>query len=174
MSSAVKTCARVSLLAAPALLLAGCGGGGSSDDAKAADAIAKSMVSTSSSQFRVTAKQADCVGKKMVALVGVDKLEHYGVLGKDLTANHNVDNVKMSRPDATNAATAISDCTDAAALMRKAVLGSQSLPASATACINTVLTDKVVHDLFVDVFAGDRAAAQTVVAGPVAQCVRKH
>lgn len=170
MSRITKPLALAATVVALCLPLSACGG--SSDNDKAAKAISKSMVSASNSTFKVSQKQADCVGKEMVSKVGVDKLKKYGVLTKNLTADNSVTNVKMSKSDATGAADSITDCTDAASLMRKAMLGSQNLGATEVACINKVFTKNVVHELFVDVFSGDTAGAQTVISGPVTQCVK--
>lgn len=165
-----KRFAIAAAVVALALPLSACGGG-NSDDSKAAAAISKSMMSASNSTFKVSKKQADCVGKEMVSKVGTKNLEKYGVLTKNLSADNNVTNVKMSKGDATGAADAITDCTDATTLMRKAMLGSQNLGASEVACINKVFTDNVVHELFVDVFSGDSKGAQSVISGPVSKCV---
>ena len=155
--------------ASMALTLSACGG--PSDEDKAATALSKSLMKGSDT-LKVTQKEADCVGKKMVDNVGLKDLQKYGLITKDLKADNPVDNVKMSKEDATGAADAITDCTDTVALMKKSMGSTDALDAKTKKCLDDALTEDTVHDLFVALFSGDTAAAQQKIAEPMTKCLK--
>ena len=88
--------------AAVLLMLTACGGGG--DEQKAKDAIAKELMSSSSSDFSFEQKDADCVAEGMVDKIGVDQLVEYGILTDSMAADKVPSDVKMSDDDADAAA----------------------------------------------------------------------
>lgn len=156
------------ILAALALLvpLAGCGNG---DDDKAAKALSASLME--GSQFKVQKKEADCIGKEMVSKIGVDQLQDYKLLTKDLKVAK-LDNIKMSKKDSDSAADSITGCTDAEVMVEKLLTGSVS-DTAAQKCITDLVDEKIVHTLLAASFSGDSSEATTLLQGPMMECAKK-
>ena len=156
------------ILACSALLfpLSACGNG---DDEKASEALSDSLMK--GNQFKVEKKEADCIGDKMVSKIGVDKLQDYKLLTKDLKVAK-LDQVKMSKKDSNSAADSITDCTDAETMVEKLLTGSVS-DAKAKKCISDVVDDKIVHTLLAASFSGDSSEATKLLQGPMMECAKK-
>ncbi len=146
--------------------LAGCG---NNDDEKAAKALSDSLMK--GNQFKVKKKEADCIGDKMVSKIGVDKLQEYKLLTKDLEIAK-LDNIKMSKKDSSSAADSITGCTDAEQMVEKLLTGSVT-DATAKKCIADVVDDKIVHTLLAASFSGDSSEATKLLQGPMMECAKK-
>lgn len=155
------------ILACVAMLfpLAGCG----NDDQAAADALSDSLMK--GNQFKVEKKEADCIGKKMVDKIGVDQLQEYKLLTKDLKVAK-LDNIKMSKKDSNSAADSITGCTDAEKMVEQLLTGSVT-DAAAKTCITDVVDDKIVHTLLAASFSGDSSEATKLLQDPMMECAKK-
>ena len=161
------------IIAVVALLLASsaCGVAGGGDDKKAEEAIAKELMSSNDSSFKLEQKQADCIGKGMVDKVGVDQMKEYGMLTDDLKADTSPDSVKMSKDDAEATADVFIDCADIDQLLRDQMQLGDMDPKIAD-CVDKALTDDLLHDFLVAIFQGDEAdAASANLLEPLTKCM---
>lgn len=155
-------------LAVIAVVVSGCGG--NSDEATAKKSLAKKFQAESTVGFTLTSKQATCTANSLVDNVGVKDLQKSGILTKKFTAaDSNLSQVKMSKSDANAAASAIVECTDAVKMLTKS-MSSQGVDATTAACIEKVLTKKVVTELFAALFRGDQAAMTQMLTAPLSKC----
>lgn len=161
------------ITAVVALLLASsaCGVVGGGDDKKAEEAIAKELMSSSDSTFKLEQKQADCIGKGMVDKVGVDQMKEYGMLTDDLKADSTPDSVEMSMDDAEATADVFIDCADIDKLLRDQLqLGD--LDPKVADCVDEALTDDVLRDFLAATFAGKEAdTASAALLEPLTKCM---
>ena len=162
-----RTAAALACIALLAPMTA-CGNG---DDDKAAKALSASL--SKGKQFEVSKKEADCIGEKMVDKIGVEQLQKYKLLTKDLKVDDNLDSIKMNKDDANSAAESISDCADAEKLMEKVLTGGAGGNEAAKKCITDFLTEDVVQKLLAASFAGDQKAATDLVQKPMMECAQK-
>ncbi|MFN8191957.1 MAG: hypothetical protein U0R78_16320 [Nocardioidaceae bacterium] len=154
--------------AAVLLTLSACGGGG--DEGKAKEAIAKELMSSSSSDFSFEQKDADCVAEGMVDKIGVDQLVEYGILTDKMSADKVPSDVKMSDDDANAAADVFVECMDVSKVIKDAV-GAGMTPEMSD-CLDKALTDDVLHDFMVAAFKGDTGSdAMAGLTEPLTQCM---
>lgn len=154
--------------AAVLLMLTACGGGG--DEQKAKDAIAKELMSSSSSDFSFEQKDADCVAEGMVDKIGVDQLVEYGILTDSMAADKVPSDVKMSDDDADAAADVFVGCMDVSKVIKEA-LGAGMTPEMSD-CLDKALTDDLLHDFMAAAFKGDTGSdAMAGLTEPLTQCM---
>lgn len=165
-----------------ALLLSACGASSGTSAADKHDAKASRSIATQlkagqggssdlTSQFSFTKKSADCVGTKLVDKIGTRKLQSYGIIDKSYRAKKSVSGFKLKSADAQKATDAFFGCIDVAGKVKALVAKSAaSLPASAKACINKVLTAANLKLVFVKFFEGDATGAQSELQGPLSKC----
>ena len=166
-----------------ALTVSACGGNGgdasdsgaNKDDARAAKALSstimKSQEGASSAQFlRMKKADADCIGEGLVDEIGTDQLRKYKLLTKDLKANQDVTNVKMSVRDAKAATDVLFGCTDVPAMMQKAMDRSGQVPAAMKACIKKTLDQDTLRTIFVSVFSGRQQQASNGLMRSISKC----
>lgn len=150
-----------------ALPLSACGS--SADDEKAATSIAEQFQDDGESGLTVTDEEAQCLGDGFVSEVGTEKLQEYELLNDDLETTEQGD-IEMSDGDADKAATVFQDCADVKGLMLEG-LSSDDMPAEATECVESELTDERVHEFLVALFQNDEEGGQEALAGPITECM---
>lgn len=142
---------------------------GSSNDDKAAEAVSQSLMDEKTSTFAITQEEADCVGEGFVDEVGADRLTEYGILTEDLEAAPDAD-VTMSPEDADAAAGVMVDCTDAARLVKDAMLSGGDTDPAVERCLDDILTADNIEGFIAAIFAGDEPATQDLLT-PMQECM---
>ena len=150
------------------LTLAACG---NDDEAQAAEAISSSMMESSDEEFPVEQDQADCVGEGMVDRVGVDKLQEYGLLTEDLEMDGTVTDVQMEEGDADNAADVLVGCIDAQSILTDQFANDDTIGEEEQECINEVLDDEALTNLFSMMFQGREDEAMNDLIEPLMSCM---
>lgn len=150
------------------LSLAACG---NDDEAQAAENISASMVEESDEDFPVDQEQADCVGEGMVDRIGVEQLQEYGLLNDDLEVDGEVTDVTMEEADADSAADVLVSCVDAQAMLTDQFAADDSIGEEEQACINEVLDNEALTDLFSLMFQGREDEAANSLMGPLMECM---
>ena len=151
------------------LMLTACGSG---DDDKAATAISDSIMqeqkaSGSSDVFQMKQEEADCIGDGFVDKIGTDKLQEYGFLTEDLDTADKLTNVKMSTEDAQAAADTLFDCADVQKMMTESM---GDLDPKTKACLEDVMTEDALRDLFTKMFSGKQDEAGQDLIAPMMKC----
>lgn len=150
------------------LSLAACG---NDDEAQAAEAISASMMDSSDEEFPVEQEQADCVGEGMVDRIGVDKLQEYGLLTDDLELDGEVTDVTMEEADADSAADVLVNCVDAQAMLTEQFAADDTMGEEEQACINEVLDNEALTELFSMMFQGREDESANSLMGPLMECM---
>ena len=152
------------------LVLTACGGGG--DDEKASQAISDSIMKEqktagSTDVFQMKQEEADCIGDGFVNEIGTDKLKEYGFLTKDLKTADKLTDVKMSTEDARSAANTLFDCADVQKMMTDSM---GDLDPKTKACLQKVMTEDALRDLFTKMFSGKQDEAGQDLIAPMMKC----
>jgi hypothetical protein len=152
------------------LVLTACGGNG--DDEKAAQAISDSIMkeqkaSGSSDVFQMKQEEADCIGDGFVEEIGTDKLKEYGFLTEDLKTADRLTDVKMSTEDASAAADTLFGCADVQKMMTESM---GDLDPKTKACLEDVMTEDALRDLFTKMFSGKQEEAGQDLIAPMMKC----
>lgn len=150
------------------LPLTACGNG---DEEKAKKAISAMMRDEGTAGQKLSKKESDCVGDKLVDGIGVEKLQEYELLTEDLKANKDTnDDIKMSKKDAGSAASALVDCVD----LVKAVTESAGTEFNAEqkACLEKSITKKLLREMFTNLFQGEGEAATKAILTPMMKCAQ--
>lgn len=150
------------------LSLAACG---NDDEAQAAEAISASMMEESDEDFPVDQEQADCVGEGMVDRIGVEQLQEYGLLTDDLEVAGQVTDVTMEEEDADNAADVLVGCVDAQAMLTEQFAADDTMGEQEQECINEVLDNDALTELFSLMFQGREDEAADNLMGPLMECM---
>ena len=165
-----------------ALSLTACGGGsgGGSGTSAADQARASRSVSdivlrkegNGPAQFvSLGRKDADCIGKGLVAKVGTERLKKYGLLRKDLgPSRKTLTTVAMSPADARAATNVLFGCTDVPAKARTAIGKSGLLPKRVGPCVDKTLTERTLRIVFTRLFEGRQQQATKVLTAPLTRC----
>jgi hypothetical protein len=141
------------------LALGGCSSGQSDDEQKAADALAKQILSVGSTGTQaVTEKQAHCVGDGTVHDVGLDRLQHYGIISKDLTVNKSVANVKMTETDADHLAKVFATCLDSERLVEQQFISGSTVTPKQKQCVRDAIDQPATLQILSRSFQGQNAA----------------
>ena len=156
--------------AALLLTLTACGGNG--DDDKAAKAISDSIMKDQQSAgasdvFTMKQKEADCIGQGFVDEIGTEDLQKYGFLTKDLKTAEGLQTVKMSTEDAKAASDTLFDCADVQQMMMQSM---GDLDAKTKDCIEGVMTEDALRDLFTKMFSGKQEEAGQDLIAPMMKC----
>jgi hypothetical protein len=155
------------------LMLSACGGvGGNGDDDQASKAISDSIMkeqkaSGSSDVFQMKQEEADCIGDGFVDKIGTDKLQEYGFLTEDLKTADKLSEVKMSTEDAQSAADTLFDCADVRQMMTESM---GDLDPKTKACLEDVMTEDALRDLFTKMFSGKQDEAGQDLIAPMMKC----
>lgn len=140
----------------------------------AATALAQELVkqsATSTSPLKFNSTQAECAASHVVSSVGEAKLQSYGLIDSTYRATDNtLDNVTMSKADATSVVTAFIDCLGESAFTQDlADAVSSSIPgatgASQRACLQNKLTAAALKPMLVSTLSGNQQAATNFYAG---------
>jgi len=126
---------------------------------------------TASDVVQVGRKDADCIGDGLVDKIGVDKLQKYKILDKDLKAENDITQTTMSSTDAKAATDVFFSCTDMKALVNKAISGSGKLSSSIQSCIDKSLTDASLRAFLTATLEGKATEAQKALTQPLTKCV---
>jgi hypothetical protein len=167
-----KTLAAV-LTAVLALSLSSCG---NDDDAKASKSISASILKSQKQSsgtgqfFNLKKEEADCIGSGLVDKIGTDQLTQYKLLTKDLKANKDVTNAKMSTGDAKAATKVLFGCTDVSGKVQKAVDKTGQIPAAMKSCVHKALNDTTLRPMFEKVFAGKAQEATQGLLQAMSKC----
>ncbi|HZJ04210.1 MAG TPA: hypothetical protein VFD59_01915 [Nocardioidaceae bacterium] len=155
------------------LVLSGCGGG--SEDADASTAISESMMDQGGNDLlNVKQEEADCIGDGMVEDIGVGELKEYGFLKEDGTVAEDPSELEMSSDDAESMTNTMFDCSDVMAMMDEAMASSMGGQDPAVKeCVEDVLTEDLVKEMFTAMFSGDEEGAQEGLMGPMTECISK-
>jgi predicted ATP-grasp superfamily ATP-dependent carboligase len=157
-----------SVLAALTLTLAGCGNSDDDEAAKAiSDSIMKEQGKAGGDVFVMKREEADCIGEGFVDNIGTEQLQDYGFLTEDLETADKMSEVKMSTEDAEAASGTLFDCADVQAMMSKAM---GDVPAEAKECLDKVMTEDALRDMFTLMFSGKQEAASQKMVKPMMEC----
>ena len=144
-----------------AVLLVALGGCGSSqeDERKAADNLAKQIMSVGSTATdQVTEKQAHCLGDGTVHDVGLDRLQHYGIITKDFEVNKSVANVKMTRTDADHLARVFVSCLDSEHMVERQFTSGAKVTPEQKQCVREAIDTPSTLQILSRSFQGQQAA----------------
>jgi hypothetical protein len=145
------------------------------DDEVVAENLAQGLLDEGAQEsLAFSPEEADCIGQEMVAGVGVDQLQEYGIVKEDLSFNKDPDDVKMTTGDAEATADAILGCADLRGMFQEQMAQQlQGQPPAVAKCIDEALTDEVLRDLFVATFTGKAEQAQQELLQPFIACAQE-
>lgn len=145
---------------------------GNDDEARAAEAIAASMMDAEDGDaLTVDQAEADCVGEGLVDRIGVDKLKDYGLINDDMTLNESVTDMTMDEADATSAADVIVGCVDAQALFAEQFAADDTITPEQQECISEALDDETIKGMFSLIFQGKAEQATQELMAPMMSCM---
>lgn len=143
---------------------------GNGDEDKAKKSLSTLMRGEKGS-VSMSEKEAECTAGKLVDGVGVERLQKYDILTKDLKANKDPsDNVKMTKKDADAAATAIVECIDLVKAVTSSA-GSKFTPKQKE-CLAKELTKDSMHTMWSAYFQGKNDEASKALITPVLKCAK--
>lgn len=161
-------------------LTSACSGGGGGSTAQqgreqtAADNLAKQILRVGSTGgSKVTAKQAQCIADGTVADVGLDRLQKYGIITKDLTVDSGVQGVKMTPADADELAKVFVSCIDSERLVEQQFLSGSKVSAAQKKCLRDVIDESATRQILSRSFQGQRPVdVYAGVRGELRGCAR--
>ena len=141
------------MLCAALLTLTACGesgGGGGDEDEKAKKNIKDTILKDGDSVTggaKPSEEQAGCMADGMVDEVGVEKLQEYKILDKDLKIIEEADTADMEKGDAEALASVIVDCVDMPKLIENQVSQSTQtkLTAKQKSCIGDAIDEETIE-----------------------------
>jgi hypothetical protein len=132
----------VAVLCAALMTLSACG---NSDDDKAKENIKSAVLDDQTDLTggtKPTEEQASCIADGMVDDVGVDTLQDYELLDKDLKINQDANPTDMKAEDADALAGVFVDCIDVEAMFTdQLATGDQKLPQDQQDCIKDAVDE---------------------------------
>jgi hypothetical protein len=136
------------VLCAAVLTLTACGNG---DDDKAKENIKSAVLEDEGTGLtggtKPTEEQATCISDGMVDDVGVEKLQEYKLLDKDLKINDEANPTDMEEGDADALAGVFVDCIDVEEMFAAQFgSGEKELPAEAQDCIKDAIDEDAMKD----------------------------
>ncbi|HWU33135.1 MAG TPA: hypothetical protein VN108_09685 [Marmoricola sp.] len=140
----------------------------------AASALSDELVrqsSAASGPLKFNATQSSCAATRVVSAVGADKLRTYGLLSNAYRpTSKTLDDVTMSKADATSVVDAFIDCLGASTFTRyladavtSSVQGANT--ASQRTCLQDKLTVTALKPMLINTLSGDKQAATQFYAG---------
>lgn len=155
-------------VAALMLTLTACGNDEDAEAAKAiSDSIMKEQEGGGSDVFLMKREEADCIGDGFVSDIGTEQLQDYGFLTEDLKTADAMTEVKMSTEDAQAASDILFECADVQAMMTQAM---GDVPAETKACLEEVMTEDALRELFTLMFSGKQDEASQKLIAPMMEC----
>lgn len=103
--------------------------------------------------------------------IGVDKLQEYGLLTDDLELDGEVTDVTMEEADADSAADVLVNCVDAQAMLTEQFAADDTMGEEEQACINEVLDNEALTELFSMMFQGREDESANSLMGPLMECM---
>ncbi len=166
----IKYAVSAAVLVAASGLLTGCGGG--NDDETAAKNIKASILKEDVAGASLSDKQAGCLSDNIVDKIGVDQLQSYGLLDKDLKVDDKLTDVKMKKDDADAMAASFTTCVDAEGMIEKQFSQAASgMSKKQQQCIKDVLTEGKVEEILSLTFQGKSADIQTSLRDDLVKCI---
>jgi hypothetical protein len=168
--------------------LAGCGGDDDPEDAPAssldqdeqtaADNLAAQIIrsgtmSQDTSSQTITDAQATCVAEGAVADVGLESLQKYRIVTKDLLVNKSIQGVEMNADDADALAGVFVTCIDAEALFEQRFLDAMPSGGSAEerrTCVQSAVDEDAVREILAASFEGRGTGAYATMQEDVSSC----
>lgn len=162
--------------AACALLLLALTGCGASEDDTAKKNIKESVLKESSSVAggaKLTEKQAECFADGMVDDVGVEDMQKYKLLDKDLKIIKDATPTDMPQGDADATADVIVSCVDMRALITAQINDSAKtdLTAEQSDCVDAAIDEDVIRDALSASFQGKQSEGMNDMQGELFKCV---
>jgi hypothetical protein len=164
------------VLAALAVFATACGGSGDDEEsAAAAKSISDSLVSAEGQGeagqfFDLSREDADCIGDGMVEEIGLDQLREYGLVTDDNETKGSVTDVTMSAADAKATTNVLFECTEVESMVKKAMAESGQIPEQFQDCVDEVLDEKALRNMFTKIFNGKQDEAQQALVQPMLAC----
>jgi hypothetical protein len=130
------------VLCAAVLTLSACGNGDDDEAKKNIKAAVLDDETSLTGGAKPTEDQANCIADGMVDDVGVEKLQKYDLLDKDLKINDDADPTDMKEEDADALAGVFVDCIDVDEMFAdQFASGDQKLPDEAQECIKDAIDE---------------------------------
>ena len=165
----IKRAVSAAVLVATSGLLVGCG---SNDDETAAKNIKASILKEDVAGAELTEKQAGCLSDNIVEDIGVDQLQKYGLLDKDLKVDEGLTDVKLKKDDADSMADAFTTCVDAEELIEKQFSQAASgMSEKQQQCIKDALTEDKVKEVLSLTFQGKSDEISGGLRDDLVKCV---
>lgn len=165
----IKLAVSTAVLVATSSLLVGCG---SNDDETAAKNIKASILKEDVAGAELTEKQAGCLSDNIVEDIGVDQLQDYGLLDKDLKVDEGLTDVKLKKDDADSMADAFTTCVDAEELIEKQFSQAASgMSEKQQQCIKDALTEDKVKEVLSLTFQGKSDEISGGLRDDLVKCV---
>jgi len=159
-----------------ALLLFSLSACGSSDEDTAKENIKASVLKENASVAggtKLSEKQAECFADGMVDDVGVEDMQKYKLLDKDLKIIKDANPTDMSEEDADAAAGVIVGCVDMRALITAQIndTAKTDLTPEQSACVDDAIDEDVIRDGLAASFQGESSEGMTKMQGSLFKCV---
>ena len=166
----IKYAVCAAVLVATSGLLTGCGG--NEDEATAAKNIKAEFLKEDVAGADLSEKQAGCIADEMVSEVGVEQLQDYGVLDKDLKVEDKIDDVKLKKDDAEAVAKSFTGCVDAKELVEKQFSQEETgMNDEQSKCIQDVLTEDKIEEMLALSFQGKEDEIQSTLQDDLVKCI---
>jgi hypothetical protein len=170
------------LLVASLTLLSGCGGsddepGLSDSEQQAADNLSSEILRSGAvtGKGAVTEAQAGCIGRGTVTEVGVDRLQHYGILSDDLRVDKTIQNVRMAGDDAEALAGVFVGCLDAEKMFEDQFLDgpdAKQLTGAQRRCVADVIDEPTVREALALRFQGKGEQVYATLRARLETCAK--
>jgi hypothetical protein len=173
---ATRTCALAVALAV-VLALAGCTDQ-KSDEERAVAALRADMVADAGMTTRrpVDDRQTGCVAKGMVDTLGLETLQHYGLLTDELRAGEPIEGVELKHEDADALAEVFAGCMDLESLMEREIVSGLDLSGRrkqrAAGCVRDTVTAEQVRRSMALELRGARNSVVEQLRGDLESCLR--
>jgi hypothetical protein len=160
------------VLCAAVLVLSACGNGDDDEAKKNIKAAVLEDETSLTGGAKPTEEQADCIADGMVDDVGVETLQEYELLDKDLKINEDADPKDMSEDDADALAGVFVDCIDVEEMFAAQFdSGEQELPDEQKECIKDAIDEDAMKAGLSASFQGKEDEGFTEMQSKMMECV---
>jgi hypothetical protein len=156
------------LLCVATFTLTACGN--SDADTAKENLKAKMMSSNDSLGTKATDKEATCIADGMVDKIGVEQLQKYHFLTKDLKVSDKAGGTTLKQDDAEAFAKVYIDCIDMAELLTERAKEAKSYTQDQKDCIKGALDEKVMEKGLAALFQGKQDEEYTKMQMDVQKC----
>lgn len=170
----------VAVLCAAVFALTACGRG-DGEEADPQNAEAKENIKASLLEegadlagTKVTEEQAGCVSDGMVDEVGVEKLQEYKLLNKDLKISEDAQPTDMEQGDAEALAGVFTDCVDMEKMFEEQFTSgpmAEQLTDEQRNCLTDAVDSDVIESALADTFQGKEADPTAGIQADLMACV---